>query len=357
MGLRKNYRSLTDNEPDNFVNALKALKQNGVVDQFAQIHAKNFDAGIHGTSHFLPWHREMLYRFERALQKVDSSVTIPYWDSSFDNNKSDSLFWTRDKFLGQFNSAWNLRRALEAPGTHLPTVQQVQDTLQNNSTYDTFSRRLEVDIHNPPHQWVGGEMGSVTSPHDPAFYLHHCWIDREWAIWQRRNPKAPFVQFGGPINWRSFGLNEPLLEWNDPARTPADVLDYRKLDYRYDTDDDLLAGEVLYPNNYQFSSLGSYTIWFDTNGRLLYQIPRGATLWVSGDPTSGSSRCVMRDDGNLVIYHTSAGPYDPNPIWESRTYANPGSRLKIEDGQLAIYPPNVDTPVWSKPDKPTAPTG
>jgi tyrosinase len=307
----------------------------------------------------------MLLRFERALlraiQSVDSSVTnitIPYWDSSYDNNKSDPSFWTWADFLGQFNSAWNLSRALGATGTHLPTVQQVQDTLQDNSTYDTFSPKLEVDIHNPPHAWVEGVMGGTTSPGDPVFYLHHCWIDRQWAIWQRWNPKAPFVQFGAPINWRSFGLNEPLLEWNDPARTPADVLDYRKLGYRYDTDDDLLAGEVLYPNDWQYSSLGQYLLWFDSNGRLLYLIRGGATLWVSGASTSGSSRCVMRDDGNLVIYHTSAGPYDPNPIWESRTAGNPGSHLKIQDnGQLAIYPPNVDTPVWSKPDQPSAPTG
>ena len=93
MGLRMNYRTMQDDQKNRFVTALKMLKQNGVVDNFAQTHAQYFSRGIHRTSHFLPWHREMLYRFERALQKEDPSVTIPYWESPLDNNTSDEKFW------------------------------------------------------------------------------------------------------------------------------------------------------------------------------------------------------------------------------------------------------------------------
>ena len=90
MGLlRKNYKFMSDDQKQRFVDALKKANASGVVANHAQIHADNFSLGIHGTSHFLPWHREMLYRFELELQKVDSSVTIPYWDSTIllPNNK------------------------------------------------------------------------------------------------------------------------------------------------------------------------------------------------------------------------------------------------------------------------------
>ena len=72
MGIRKNYRSLTTPERDRFVQALFHVKATGVIDQFAQIHAQHFFHNIHRSSHFLPWHREMLLRVERELQGVRS---------------------------------------------------------------------------------------------------------------------------------------------------------------------------------------------------------------------------------------------------------------------------------------------
>ena len=222
MGVRKNYRNLTDAERDRFVQALYHVKSTGVVDQFAEIHARHFFDGIHQSSHFLPWHREMLLRFERELQEFHPDVTVPYWDSTVDRSPSDPL-WD-NSFLGQFNSAWSLRRALGS--ATLPTPQQVQ-TNQERGTYDAFWPELEGVIHNPPHVWVGGVMAGVTSPGDPVFYLHHCWIDLLWARWQLAHPGAPFVSSGAGL-----GLNDPLMEW--PDRTPANVLDHHALGYTYD---------------------------------------------------------------------------------------------------------------------------
>jgi hypothetical protein len=230
MGVRKNYRSLTDVEVerDRFVQALHYVKSTGLVDQFAEMHKRHFFHGIHTSSHFLPWHREMLLRFERELQKFHPDVTIPYWDSTVDSSPSAPL-WS-NKFLGQFNSAWRLGRALGAdPRDRLPTQQQVQ-TNQRRGTYDAFWPELEGDIHNPPHRWVGGVMSRGDSPGDPVFYLHHCWIDMLWARWQLAHPDAPFVP-----SRPDLGLNDPLMEW--PDRTPADVLDHHALGYSYDTED------------------------------------------------------------------------------------------------------------------------
>ena len=222
MGLRKTYRSLTDVERERFVQALFQLKANGTVDRFAQMHASHFFMGIHRSSHFLPWHREMLLRFERRLQQVHPDITIPYWASAVRRNTSDPL-WANN-FLGPFDSAWNLGRALGSDT--LPTQLQVL-TNRGRGTYDAFWPELESVIHNPPHRWVEGVMGGTASPGDPVFYLHHCWIDMLWVRWQIAHPQAPFVS-SGP----GAGLNDPLMQW--PNRTPAMVLDHQALGYTYD---------------------------------------------------------------------------------------------------------------------------
>ena len=228
MGIRKDYRDLTDVERDRFVQALRHVKSTGIVDRFAQMHARHFSHGIHRSSHFLPWHREMLLRFERALQAFHPDITIPYWNSSVDRSTSGPL-WSNN-FLGQFNSAWNLRRSLGPKGPDpwldLPTPQWVE-TNQGRGTYDVFWVELEHPIHNGPHNWVAGVMATAASPGDPVFYLHHCWIDMLWVKWQLAHPSAPFVP-----SRPDLGLDDPLMEW--PDRTPADVLDHHALGYTYD---------------------------------------------------------------------------------------------------------------------------
>ena len=225
MGIRKDYRDLTADERGRFVQALKHVKSTGLIDRFAQMHAGHFFMNIHRSSHFLPWHREMLRRFENRLQDFHPAISLPYWNSSAVRSTTSSL-WNHG-FMGQFNAAWNLGRALGS--STLPTPQLVQ-TNRGRGTYDVFWSELERFIHNPPHVWVGGEMAGIASPHDPVFYLHHCWIDKLWAMWQLAHPGAPFV-----ASVAGAGLNDPLMEW--PNRTPASVIDHHALGYSYDSED------------------------------------------------------------------------------------------------------------------------
>ncbi|ACL65256.1 tyrosinase [Anaeromyxobacter dehalogenans 2CP-1] len=221
MRCRKNYRDLDAAERDRLVQALHHAKAAGVVDQFASEHEAHFSHGIHTSSHFLPWHREFIRRFEDALRTYHPQVTLPYWNSVVDRSPSDSL-WD-GPFLGQFDSAWNLDRALGSDT--LPTEGQLNTAL-GRGTYDTFWPDLEVNLHNAPHRWVAGKMAQRDSPHDPVFYLHHCWIDLLWAQWQLGHPTAPFVSSGA-----GAGLTDPLMGY---TTTPADVLDHRTINvYRY----------------------------------------------------------------------------------------------------------------------------
>lgn len=308
MGVRKNYRNLTDVERERFVQALYQLKSTGVVDQFAEIHARHFVHSIHRSSHFLPWHREMLLRFERELQKFHADVTIPYWDSTVDRSPSDPLW--NNNFLGQFNSAWSLRRALGSGP--LSTQQQVQ-TNQGRDTYDPFWRELEDPIHNRPHVWVGGVMNSFPSPGDPVFYLHHGWIDLLWARWQLAHPGAPFVSSGAGV-----GLNDPLMEW--PDRTPADVLDHHALGYSYDIEQppgwsgwaelkgQFHPGSSLTAVSRQPGSIEVFARGMDNRIWQNFTRPDGPDGWngwfptAPGGVTHSTPAVISRNSGELVLF-------------------------------------------------------
>ena len=221
MRCRRDYRDLTPAEQQRFIAALYDAKTRGVVDSFADEHDVHFTHG-HQNSSFLPWHREFLRRFEAELQVYDPRVMLPYWNSSDDQSTSSAL-WA-NSFLGQFDSAWGLNRnlggggGLAAPGT--------VDNVLDETTYDVFWDRLEDEVHNGPHGWVGGEMSSASSPHDPVFFLHHTYIDMLWAQWQQRNPAAPFIASPGAPD-----VGDHMHPW---STTVGDVLDHRTINvYAY----------------------------------------------------------------------------------------------------------------------------
>ncbi|MEU6862279.1 tyrosinase family protein [Streptomyces sp. NPDC046876] len=274
MTVRKNQATLTPAEKRAFTNAVLELKRNGTYDKFVYAH-NNFllsdsDFGErvgHRSPSFLPWHRRFLLDFEAALQRVDRNVTLPYWDWTVDRSPTSSL-WAAD-FLGGTSLArdgqvldgpfafsggkWAitvgvdrrtyLRRTLGAGGTQLPTkadvdavlAMPVYDAAPWNSSSNSFRNHLEgwrgVNVHNRVHVWIGGQMASAASPNDPAFWLHHAFIDKLWAEWQRRNPKSTYLPAGRTAN--VVDLHGTMRPWNNV--TPADLLDHRKF-YTFDTE-------------------------------------------------------------------------------------------------------------------------
>ncbi|WP_031114021.1 tyrosinase family protein, partial [Streptomyces sp. NRRL S-146] len=105
MAVRKNQSTLTADEKRRFVAALLELKRSGRYDEFVTTHnafivsdTDNGERTGHRSPSFLPWHRRFLLEFERALQSVDASVSLPYWDWTVDRTPRASL-WAPD-FLG-----------------------------------------------------------------------------------------------------------------------------------------------------------------------------------------------------------------------------------------------------------------
>lgn len=134
-----------------------------------------------------------------------------------------------------------------AAGIARPTV-NTTGSFRNILEGFNSARGEVIENHNRVHVWVGGSMGPVTSPNDPVFFLHHCNVDRIWALWQFRHPGQNYpevVPNVTPPGNRPEGLNEAMPPWTSPPELvrPVDVLNHtsitiggRSLGYTYDTD-------------------------------------------------------------------------------------------------------------------------
>ena len=264
----------------------------------------NFGHGGTGAYGFLAWHRYFLLIMEQQLQTYVAGVTIPYWDwtdpvggnvfvADFlgpngdpgSGNEVQQGYFAREAPGTGINATaapawwpagltgWNLpaafgvnagalRRDLDPVGS-LPGFASIRNAL-DKGTYHDFQRGIEGgsgvvpfhQMHNGLHGWVGGQMSTLaSSPFDPMFYLHHCNIDRLWAMWQMDGhatdygPDAtadaghtladlmyPWIGAAAgytPVNTVA-GVDPPDFT-GDPAVTAADVLDHRALGYSYDT--------------------------------------------------------------------------------------------------------------------------
>lgn len=265
-------------------------------DSFVEIHDRSMDTltpdpsesgdplgrnAAHQGPAFLPWHREFILRFEREMQIAlgNNNFGLPYWDWAADSaidDRSDParsamVVWREDFLGGQGNPVntgefragqWtifpsgSLVRAFgqfvsgSTTVNTLPTQGDVNAALQIGA-YDTapwhsgsansFRNQFEgwsppLGLHNRVHLWVGGSMLPGTSPNDPVFFLHHCNVDRVWALWQACHPGVPFVPgdavSGAPVGHR---LNDRMFPWTTGSdHRIADLLDISALGYSYE---------------------------------------------------------------------------------------------------------------------------
>lgn len=90
------------------------------------------------------------------------------------------------------------------------------------------------NLHNRVHIWIDGDMMPHTSPNDPLFFLHHCFVDKLWADWQAEHPGSSYLPTGSESDAPpGHRLNDAMYPW---STTPAGVLNHYDLGHRYDTD-------------------------------------------------------------------------------------------------------------------------
>lgn len=164
---------------------------------------------VHGGPEFLPWHRELVNRFEIMLRQVDPRLSLHYWD------------WTRDatplftaSFMGSGSgdagNPW-LAAGFYAPGAD-PFRGDVFDPAHSNpvdppltltrgysggtlsagtdtnivdaSDYPSMRALLE-SAHDSAHGLIGGTLNNQhASFRDPIVFLLHSNVDRLFSRWQ-----------------------------------------------------------------------------------------------------------------------------------------------------------------------------
>jgi tyrosinase len=231
QSIRKNYLEMTKQEQDDYVQSLNTMYANGFIPEIAEHHGEHFCSNIHTRNpsyngeNFLPWHRFFLLNFEEHLRQTPTGayLSIPYWDWRTDPvhptaaspinilgtpdfwgysdvaggapsflAKSKFSSWSVASFVACSNTvpASSLTRSYNTSPGMLAVPTDIQNAtaltlffnpaaFSSSATITDFSHRIEF-WHNRAHGFVGGTMGSFSSPLDPVFELHHNMIDKLW---------------------------------------------------------------------------------------------------------------------------------------------------------------------------------
>jgi len=283
---RKDVSTLTAAEKRRFVNAMLAIKKRGQYDEFVRMHIEYYTSDgedglrtAHMAPSFLPWHRRFLLELEKALRKVDSSVTVPYWDWTRERSTTAAP-WTKDLLGGDGRRSdrqvmtgpfaysaghWTIKEGItdgefltrdlgrSRDPIELPTRSELEsalaDPVYDVSPWDStvtrgFRNRLEGwgtgrgtvawRNHNRVHRWVGGAMLGGASVNDPVFWLHHAFVDLQWTRWQQRHRGARYLPadppgVGDDQHERIVARHQKMPPWDV---TPDGMEDVGRI-YRY----------------------------------------------------------------------------------------------------------------------------
>lgn len=95
----------------------------------------------------------------------------------------------------------------------------------------------------PNNVRVGSMEPLDVSPNDPAFFMHHCNVDKLWAEWQDQGNADKYEPVSGQAE--GYNLNDEMYPYDIPefksvpamvvhGLTPASMLDYKSLGYTYE---------------------------------------------------------------------------------------------------------------------------
>jgi hypothetical protein len=264
-GIRRNLATVSQEERDRLRDAIIKLHTQkhypgarsdnpvgGVSFWFKQdeIHAHTH---VHGVPAFVPWHRELINRFEALIREVDPELSLHYWDWTQDpqnipDGEGGIINFFTSAFLGgasgEAGDPW-LTAGFYVPGA-TPFRSNNEFDPNNNpfdpprdltrsvnpgapvtddsaalgaGTYKQFHDEIKIS-HDDAHGHIGGTLGDAhTSFRDVVAFVLHSNLDRIWAMWQR-DPAHP--QRLDPAHVYDYAPNE----WGvgvDPERGSGDV--------------------------------------------------------------------------------------------------------------------------------------
>ena len=223
--IRRNVAHLTDAERLAYAQALRDVDLQAYADGVSywdkqdQIHEGTHN---HNGNSFVPWHRELVNRFEKLLQQVNPEMALHYWDWTQDPRAADDgqggvVDLMTDDWFGTANgtvegtletlhnggNAAGARPTFGGPFTLPPAtitrgcgpgappvasdadIVGSTDGIPQAQQWSTFRQEVESS-HDSAHVFFGS--GTIFNPHtafeDPFVFLLHSNVDRLFAMWQ-----------------------------------------------------------------------------------------------------------------------------------------------------------------------------
>jgi hypothetical protein len=223
--IRRNVAHLSQAERQAYAEALRDVDLQTFADGVSywdkqdQIHEGTHN---HNGNSFVPWHRELVNRFEKLVQQVNPDMALHYWDWTQDpraaddgqggvvNLCTDDTFGTANGMVsgtlaplhngGDANGA---RPSFGGPFTQPPQaitrdcnpgappvatdddIITSSDGLAQAQQWTAFRTSVESS-HDSAHTFFGN--GNIFDPHtafeDPFVFLLHSDVDRLFAMWQ-----------------------------------------------------------------------------------------------------------------------------------------------------------------------------
>jgi tyrosinase len=258
--IRDNVTHLSADEVDRFREAVRGMlakHDNNGFEFYAGWHGVPLGICEHHNRLFLPWHRGYLYHFEVALQDVDPTVTLPWWNwmdeadipPAYSGDDNILAVTPIEPFGFDPQPDWPTETTRDPGGATDPAPlppplrvvtirgQEVNfwDWMMGSPSYDQFMQRC-WRLHDNIHGWVGGTMSDPNwAAFDPLFWAHHTMVDRLWRIWQHNNPGAlPDEET----------LDTSMTFAKAPSFKVHEVLDVTQLGYEYSGQSATVGGTV-----------------------------------------------------------------------------------------------------------------
>lgn len=219
---------------------LSAAEQQAYIDAVLQADLRKYSDGVsywdkqdqihegthnHGGNSFVPWHRELVNRYEALLQQSNPDVALHYWDWTQDPRAASNgqggtvallssallgtasgrldgplaslhnggvLAGSRDQTGSFTDPPREVTRACQPGAPAVPSDASIissSDGVPQAQQWTAFRTAVESS-HNSAHGFFGAGS-SIGNPHtsfeDPFVYLLHSNVDRLFAMWQTQS--------------------------------------------------------------------------------------------------------------------------------------------------------------------------
>jgi hypothetical protein len=251
-GIRRDIALVSQAERDRFISAVIALDTvksygDGVSfwDKQEDIHKNAHLAGVnvHQGPGFVPWHREIVNRFEQLLREIDPELSLHYWNWTVDPR--DTAGGRADLFTGGFMGSDqgdagaplaafesteggghpHIWRSVNSGSGSLSAapVSLSDQTVVDSPTWEIFNNNIQ-QVHSDAHGFIGGTLTQAHySFHDPFVFLLHSNLDRLYSMWQTKvgHPERldPATVYHNDSS--NAGLNGPVEPWAGNIINPA----------------------------------------------------------------------------------------------------------------------------------------